>query len=122
MHPILADRRRLQLYLAGWVFVGGILGLTLHLGLGAPSRESLLFGLPMGLLAAPMSLSAWYVGRALPLSRTPGIRVLAAAFGAAVTISGIWAFVGQWWWQALGSLGWATSDVTRGQLVVPLIV
>jgi len=104
MHPILADRQRLQLHLTAWSLVGALLGLLVHLLLNVSWVDSMLFALPLGLLAAPLSLSAWYLCKALPLSRTPAIRVSVTAVGAAVVTAAIWAAIGyQWWHLAAGS-------------------
>ena len=40
---------------------------------------ALLFGIPMGLVAAPISLSAWYLCKAMPLARTSALRIGATA-------------------------------------------
>jgi hypothetical protein len=117
MHPILADRRRLQLYLGAWSLVGAMLAVLVRAVLGVPWREALLFGVPLGLAAVPMSLSAWYLCRAMPLARTPPGRVAAAAVGAAVAMAGLWAAAGRGWWLALSRAG----QQTGGTPVAPLL-
>ena len=66
--------------------------------------EALLFGLPMGLVAAPMSLSAWYLCRAMPFERTSAVRVGITALAAAAVTSVLWAGLGRLWWVALERL------------------
>src|ERR1700733_11515927 len=105
MHPILADRQRLQLHLIAWGLVGGLLGLLVHLLLGVGWADSMSFALPLGVLAAPLSLSAWYLCRALPLSRTPATRVSVTAVGAATITSAIWSALGYQWWRLLLGTG-----------------
>jgi len=105
MHPILAERRRLQLHLIAWTLVGALLGLLVRTLLGVPWVGAAAFGLPLGVLAAPLSLSSWYVARAMPLSRMPSSRVVPAALGAALTSAACWAGAGYGWWHALVSLG-----------------
>lgn len=73
--------------------------------IGTPWMEALLFGLPMGVIAAPVSLSAWYLVRAMPLSRTTALRAGGTAVAAALVTSSLWAGVGRLWWQLLGRFG-----------------
>src|SRR4051812_9641349 len=105
MHPILADRRRLQVYLVAWALVGALLSLLVRAVIGAGWKEAMAFGLPLGVVAAPMSLSSWYVCRAMPLSRSSVFRVAATAMGAAIVTALVWAVIGQAWWVGLAGLG-----------------
>ena len=63
MHPILGDPLRLRLLLLGWGLVGALLGVVVRPLFGVAWREALVFGLPIGLAAAPVSLSAWFWGK-----------------------------------------------------------
>jgi two-component system, LytTR family, sensor histidine kinase AlgZ len=102
MHPILADPLRLRLLFVSWGLVGGMLGLLVKALLPEVQWfEALLFGLPMGLVAAPVSLSAWYLCRAMPLDRTSAVRVGITALAAALVTAVLWAGLGQLWWVAL---------------------
>jgi two-component system sensor histidine kinase AlgZ len=105
MHPILAERRRLQLHLIAWALVGALLGLLVRTLFGVPWLGAAAFGLPLGVLAAPLSLSSWYVARAMPLSRTASSGIVPTALGAALTTATCWAGAGYAWWHALVSLG-----------------
>jgi sensor histidine kinase YesM len=105
VHPILADRRRLQLHLAASAIVGATLALLVRVQGGTPWWPAIAFGLPLGLVAASVSLSAWYVCRAMPLSRTPILRVAVAAGVAALVSASIWAAIGRIWWQLLTQAG-----------------
>ena len=101
MHPVLADRQRLLLHLVAWVLAGAMLSLLARLILAAAWRTAFAFGLPMGVLSAPLSLSAWYLCRAMPLGRTNAFRVAATALVAAVATAAMWAAIGHAWWLAL---------------------
>jgi hypothetical protein len=101
MHPILASRQRLLLHLLAWALVGALLGVLVHALLAVPWRPAVVFGLPLGLVAAPVSLSAWYFCRALPVSRTGPLRLAATAFVAAVVTASVWAALGRVWWDAV---------------------
>ena len=105
MHPILGDRLRLRLHLVAWALVGATLGLLVHALIGGGWMEAMLFGLPMGLIAAPVSLSAWYLCRALPLARTSATNIGVTSVAAAVITSSLWAGLGRLWWATLGRMG-----------------
>src|SRR5436190_8709032 len=106
-----ADRRRLRLLQAGWLIVGTMLVLLVRGGFPVPWTEAALFGLPLGLVTAPMSLSAWYLSRALPFSRVPFSRLAVACAAAALTMGALWAGAAVWWWQALGQMGFPDVGV-----------
>ena len=105
MHPVLADRQRLQLHLIAWALVGVMLGLLVRTVIGTPWSDALVFALPLALVAAPVSLSAWYLCRAMPLGRTSAVRVAGTALVAAAVTSALWAGAGQLWWSALRRAG-----------------
>ena len=108
MHPILADRRRLQLHLVAWGLVGALLGLLVRTIIGTPWLDTLLLALPLGLIAAPISLSAWYLVRATPASRTAAWRIAITAVGAATVTSALWADYasGLVYWRLSSQLRW----------------
>ena len=110
MHPILGDQLRLRLHLVAWTLAGALLALLLRVIVHLPWTEALIFGIPMGLVAAPVSLSAWYLCRAMPLARTSSIRIGATAFGAAVVTASLWAGAGRLWWQLLSNTGFEMAD------------
>jgi signal transduction histidine kinase len=106
VHPILADTLRLRLLLVAWALVGAMLGLLVSGFIpGVTVGEGLLFGLPMGLIAAPISLSAWYLCRAMPLDRTSPVRVAITALAAATVTAVLWAGLGRLWWRVLERIG-----------------
>jgi signal transduction histidine kinase len=106
VHPILADTLRLRLLLVAWALVGAMLGLLVPAFIpGVTIVQGLLFGLPMGLIAAPVSLSAWYLCRAMPLDRASPVRVAITALAAATVTSVLWAGLGGVWWRALERMG-----------------
>jgi signal transduction histidine kinase len=105
VHPFLADSRRLELHVLTWTLVGAILALLVRTALDVSWGASLVFALPLGALAAPLSQSAWYLCRAMPLSRTPVLRVVVTACGAAAVTAAVWAAAAYEWWLALVWLG-----------------
>ena len=121
MHPILGERRRLLLYLLAWGLVGLGLALLLQTWLRIPWRAALLFGVPLGLMAAPMSMSAWYLCRAMPLSRTSATQLITTSATAALVTSAVWAAAGQVWGRLLAPVGF-TLGVTPAVAVFSLLV
>jgi sensor histidine kinase YesM len=103
MHPILGDQLRLRLHLTAWSLAGGVLALLVRVVINVPWTAALSFGIPLGLVAAPVSLSAWYLCRAMPLAKTSAVRVGVTAVGAALVTSSLWAALGSFWWQLLAS-------------------
>ncbi len=99
MSSILVDRFRLQFHLFAWVLVGALLGVLVHVLMGVGWTRAMLFGVPLGILAAPVSLSSEYLCRAMPLPRTSMIRVAPTALAASVVTAGAWAVAGRSWWQ-----------------------
>ena len=110
MHPILGDQLRLRLHLTAWSLAGALLALLLRVIVQVPWTEALVFGVPMGLVAAPVSLSAWYLCRAMPLARTSALRIGATASGAALVTASLWTGAGRLWWQLLGRSGFEMPD------------
>jgi signal transduction histidine kinase len=121
MHPLLAGRQRWQLFLGAWAGVGVSLGLLSRALLGVGWVEALLFGVPLGLAAAPISLSAWYICRAMPLAVTPPARVATTAVSAALVTAGAWAGLGWAWWVTLATGGIALPPANP-RVVVPMLV
>jgi len=121
MHPILGERRRLLLYLLAWGFAGLGLALIVWVWLGIDWTVAVLYSLPLALAAAPMSLSAWYLCRSMPLVRTSAARLIPSAAVAAGVTASIWAAAGRLWGRALEPAGF-TLGSTPPAAVVSLLV
>ena len=121
MHPILGDRQRLFLHLVAWVLVGGMLMLLVRTVIGGGWVESAVFAFPMGLVAAPVSLSAWYLCRALPISRVGAVRAAFTALTAAVITAALWAAAGRVWWATLERANFAMAADARAPLAALLV-
>ena len=99
MHPILADPRRLALYLAAWIPLVAMLA-----GLLASTRDftwlqASELTLPLAVVYAFVCLSAWYLCQFLPLRGTSIFYLLMTVNAAAAVSSLIWA----------GALGWGMA-------------
>lgn len=90
VHPIFAHRARLQLYLAAWMPVAALLAVLLAVAGELAWLESAVLALPLSLLYAFITLSAWYVSRSTPESVAAFTRLAATHGAAAALSSGLW--------------------------------
>ena len=67
MHPVLARRIRVELYLVAWLPVAALASATLAVPEHRSLTEAALLGAPLTLLAAFMSLAQWPMCKSLPL-------------------------------------------------------
>lgn len=104
MHPILASRPRLALYLASWPPVAALLATA-----WSAASPDVDFGAALVVVAPPavvhafVCLSAWYVCRAAPLDARAAPRILAAQLGAGMLAGAVWMLVWEGWTRALGN-------------------
>lgn len=108
MHPILAYRERLVLYIAAWLIISVLLAVVLSVSAAIPLRETVAFAMPMAVVYAFMSLSALYFCRAFPLNQTGLIKLSLVSLGAATLSASLWNLVAKAWssllaWAELGS-------------------
>lgn len=106
MHPILAHRGRLGLYLAAWAPLGGLLTVLLAAvsetgGWGAWA-PALVLSLPLALVYAFICLAAWNPCRSTPLETAGPSRLVATHGAGAVLSSGLWLALG-WGWAGLAA-------------------
>jgi two-component system, LytTR family, sensor histidine kinase AlgZ len=112
MHPILSDRRRLGLYLLGWLPIG------LLLTAGLADRGSWLMAavvfLPLSVLFAFIGLNAGYLCRVFPIDARSSVwRTAVVHAAAAAMASTIWVAIGGAWAAAIDAM----TD-TRGAEVI----
>jgi hypothetical protein len=105
MHPILADGRRLLIYLAAWLPLSGILIAIFAFEGSLPWLSLALFAVPLDLGYAFVCLGTFYLCRAAPLHASGIARVLGTQVGAALTSAALWILVSRSWFTGLGSLG-----------------
>ena len=122
MHPILARRGRLALYLAVWIVFGGLLAGAVTLGGEVPLRFALRFALPLGVLLGFQSLACWYLVRVLPAAETPWPRLVATWLGATIVSLAVWVAAGLGWTRIL--LAQEPAEVVAQALaaLAPLLV
>ncbi|MCK5377300.1 MAG: histidine kinase [Acidobacteria bacterium] len=90
MHPILAQRQRLAIYLLAWMPVAALLTAALVLTGWGGWLQSLLFAFPLLTVYAFLCLAAWYPCRALPLGQTRTGVALTSHIAAAAVSSALW--------------------------------
>jgi len=95
MHPILARKERLIVYLLAWIPVGAMFASTLRFFGDWPSGAATALGLPMAIVLAFLCLAVWPLCRAMPLGRGHWVRLIGAHAGSVVIMSGLWIFIGR---------------------------
>ncbi|HYK87898.1 MAG TPA: histidine kinase, partial [Acidobacteriota bacterium] len=112
MHPILAGKRNLALYLVAWSPIAALLAALLvysgHIGWGA----ALVFAAPMSVIYAFFCLAGWYLCRAFPLQHSGLPRIISIHALAALLSSSVWLLLGKGWTTTISSLP-AMSDLNR---------
>ena len=90
MHPVLANRRRLALYLFTWLLLAVLLALLVM----EPGRRGIpaavLLTLPPTIVYAFMCLAAWYPVRAMPMESANVWAMLVSHTIAAMVLSAVW--------------------------------
>lgn len=101
MADVLEGRPRLLVHLAAWLLVGLLVTLLLNSLVGLPWLAAACFALPLSIAAAPMSISGFYLSRALPLKPESVGRVTGTVASAALVTGALWAALGHGWWVLL---------------------
>jgi sensor histidine kinase YesM len=98
LHPIVARRERLLLYLMVWLAFGALLaGVVAYRGDTSFGWASV-FAIPLAILLGLQSLSCWYLVQVLPMDGTPLPRLTGTWVGAGFVMLAIW---------VAAALGWA---------------
>ncbi len=100
MHPILANRRHLALYLMAWLPVVVLLTVAMVMTGWGDWLQSLLLIFPMVVVYAFLCLSAWYPCRAMPLGGERAEMALVTHLASAALSAVLW--VGMAWALAEG--------------------
>jgi len=115
MHPVLARKKWLGLYLAAWLPVALLVATLVSLAGPAPWTNALILVLPLTAFYAFQCLPVWYLCRGFPLQASGLFRIAAVISVAAVLSASLWMFVGSGWALLLArSLRFAgTADLFR---------
>ena len=94
MHPVLARRIRVELYLAAWLPVVALVSATLAVPEHRGLLEGALIGAPLTLLAAFMCMAQWPMCRALPLNGRNLLRFTVSHVLSLVVSVAVWVAAG----------------------------
>ena len=94
MHPILARRRSLGIYLAAWIPFLALIRILLIRSGGLQPEVAVGLAAPLALIYAFICLAAWYVCRAAPIAETPPLQLLGTQMLAGAISSGVWVSIG----------------------------
>ena len=97
MHPVLARKKWLGLYLAAWLPVALLVATLVSLAGPAPWTHALILVLPLAAFYAFQCLPVWYLCRSFPLQSSGLFRIAAVISVAAVISASLWMFVGSGW-------------------------
>jgi hypothetical protein len=104
VHPFLAQRQRLALYVLAWLLAGAALAEALRRALPQPVAFAHALIVPMTLVLGFAVLSAWWVCRANPLVEDRLGNAALTQLGAALLVGGLWTAAGAAWGVALARL------------------
>src|SRR5271154_4830577 len=93
MHPLLAGKARVSLYLIAWFPLAGLLGYLLSLTGKLPLIEAEALAVPLSLFYALVCLAPWYMCKVLPLGPSQIPKLLGNHTPAAVVAALLWIVV-----------------------------
>src|SRR5256885_8143533 len=109
MHPILADRRRLRVFLAIWIPLGLLISVLPYWWMGGALAQ----GWPVviwGELFAIDVLASWSITRYSTIDASVW-QILTSVVAAAIVTTGLWIGAGRFWFAALASFAPAPAAV-----------
>ncbi len=104
MHPILAGKGRVALYLAAWVPIGSLLAGLLGFSEAFSWPEAFAFSIPLAVFYAFVCLGAYHLCRSVPLGSTSPVRLAITHLAAASISASLWVLVGRLWVELLSGL------------------
>src|SRR5580704_16887887 len=104
MHPLLAGKGRVTLYLIAWLPLAGLLGYLLSLTGKLPLIEAEALAVPLSLFYALVCLAPWYMCKVLPLGPSQVLKLLGNHAPAAIVAALLWIVVAKGLAMALGRL------------------
>jgi two-component system sensor histidine kinase AlgZ len=122
MHPILANRERLAIYMLGWLILGGLLAAVVALPKIFTWTEALALAIPLTLLYGTICLSSWYLCRVFPLERTRWAQLLILYVIAGLLTSSLWILIGNGWVIGLERLDLFAPMSKRFISITPFLV
>lgn len=90
MHPLLATRGRVTLYLIAWLPLAGLLGYLLSITGKLPLLQTEALAVPLALFYALVCLAPWYMCKVLPLGPSQILKLLGNHTPAALVAGLLW--------------------------------
>lgn len=90
MHPLIAKRGRLWLYLSAWIPLALLLAYLFVMNGGLAWLEAVTMIVPLVLFYAFAGLAPWYMCRALPIGSSSGYKILGNHLAAAIVAGLMW--------------------------------
>lgn len=118
MHPILASRSRVAIFVVAWLPLVVLPVLALLMQGGANWTSSLLFALPLAALHCFIALSSWYSCKATPLRAASLMRVAGTHFIGAIATSSVWSMAAHGQALFLSRFGPAASAASAFERIV----
>lgn len=108
MHPILANKRALILYLTTWLLVGSLIDLAFIISSEFQLTILFLGDIPLYILYALICLSSYYLCKFFPIKTTKWYILVSIFLVAACTAAGFTLLIGHSWIQIIDSLNLAS--------------
>ncbi|KAB2881227.1 sensor histidine kinase [bacterium] len=121
MHPILAHREKLGLYLFAWLILGLLITTLAVLSDRFAWIFALLFSVPVTLLYAFVGLSAYYLCRAFPLDRGKLFQLILVFVFVSVVSSAMWILLAKTWYWALSQITLNTTPVELSDALLTIL-
>jgi two-component system sensor histidine kinase AlgZ len=121
MHPIVAHRGRLLLYLTLWLVFGALHATVIAFGSPTPMVWALEFAVPLALLLGLLALPYWYLVRVLPADETPLARLAGTWLGVGFVSLALWIGAGIAWRKLLVH-GFSHFFEPDNAAVTPLVI
>jgi two-component system sensor histidine kinase AlgZ len=122
MHPIVARRDRLLLYLAVWIAFGVLLAAVIAFGSHTSFAWAAVFAIPLAVLLGLQSLSCWYLVQVLPPEETPMLRLATTWLGAGAVSLTLWLAAALGWARVLRALEVGSLQADASSELTPLLL
>jgi two-component system sensor histidine kinase AlgZ len=122
MHPILAQLRRLALYLLAWIPIALLLAYLLGMAHTIRWQEASALAFPLCLVYAFVCLSAWYSCRVTPLERSSFSRLFLTHTSTALLATALWVVIARVLVIELSQTSWSPGLQARFAPDVPILL
>ena len=121
MHPFLAHREKIGLYLIVWFILGLLISTLTVLSDNFDWVLALSFSIPITMLYAFVGLSAYFLCRVFPLNREKILQPIVVFIFVSLLSSGLWVLLGKdWYWLLHQIMELDTTDKLSAPLITIL--